>query len=430
MNFRPALLSAAVAALLAATPLAASSPMGPKNIPQRAEIPVSQHTLAFFIQRFQLDLDSTEHTHDITAGLARENALRKLYLGWQARLGEFDTAALSAEDRIDAALFRRELNYRLSQLDFEHMRNAQALALLPEVAPLIAMSEKRRALMPLDAGKAKRLIDRAASALKADETELRGNASVSPVIALRAAKLLSAFRDDFKQWHTFYNGYDPAYTQQVAKSYELLDKQFEATAKFLRNDIAKASDPETIIGDPIGRDAVEAALRYEMIPYSPEQIVQLAERELSWCQEEMRKVAAEMGYADWHDALEHIKKDGPAVGDQPQYVVKLADEAIDFIERRQLVTIPELAKRDWRMTMLAKLPNVQIFRESRMEAGDITELRPDHVVLATGSRWRRDGVGVAGMEPGDYPQALTPDDVFAGAKVRKRCPRLLGVRVH
>ncbi|MCE2869573.1 MAG: DUF885 domain-containing protein, partial [Xanthomonadaceae bacterium] len=208
------------------------------------------------------------------------------------------------------------------------------------------------ALMPLDAVKARRLIDHAASALKANKTRLRGNASVSPVIALRAARLLSAFRDDFKQWHTFYNGYDPAYTQQVAKSYEVLDRQFEATAKFLRNDIAKASDPETIIGDPIGRDAVEAALRNEMIPYSPEQIVQLAERELSWCQDEMRKAAAEMGYADWHDALEHIKKDGPAVGDQPQYVVKLADEAIDFIERRQLVTIPELAKRDWRMTML------------------------------------------------------------------------------
>ena len=352
MNFRPALLSAAVAALLAATPLAASSTIGPKNIPQRAEIPVSQHTLAFFIQRFQLDLDSTEHTHDITAGLARENALRKLYLGWQVRLGEFDTATLSAEDRIDAALFRRELNYRLSQLDFERTRNAQALTLLPEVAPLIALAEQRRALMPLDAGKAKQLIDHAASALKADETRLRGNASASPVIALRAARLLSAFRDDFKQWHTFYNGYDPAYTQQVAKSYEVLDRQFEATAKFLRNDIAKASDPETIIGDPIGRDAVEAALRNEMIPYSPEQIVQLAERELSWCQDEMRKAAAEMGYADWHDALEHIKKDGPAVGDQPQYVVKLADEAIDFIERRQLVTIPGLAKRDWRMTML------------------------------------------------------------------------------
>ena len=67
--------------------------------------------------------------------------------------------------------------------------------------------------------------------------------------------------------------------------------------------------------------------------------------------------------------------------------------------------------------MLDKLPNVQIFRESRMAAADIADLNPDHVVLATGSRWRRDGVGVAGIEPGEYPWALTPDDVFSGAQV-------------
>jgi len=84
-------------------------------------------------------------------------------------------------------------------------------------------------------------------------------------------------------------------------------------------------------------------------------------------------------------------------------------------------TLPGLATwgrvRDWRLTMLGKLPNVQIFRESRMAAGDIADLNPDHVVLATGSRWRRDGVGVVGMEPGEYPDALTPDDVFAGVTV-------------
>jgi dimethylamine/trimethylamine dehydrogenase len=73
--------------------------------------------------------------------------------------------------------------------------------------------------------------------------------------------------------------------------------------------------------------------------------------------------------------------------------------------------------RDWRLTMLDKLPNVQIFRESRMAAADIADLNPDHVVLATGSRWRRDGVGVAGIEPAEYPRALTPDDVFSGAQV-------------
>ncbi len=73
--------------------------------------------------------------------------------------------------------------------------------------------------------------------------------------------------------------------------------------------------------------------------------------------------------------------------------------------------------RDWRMTLLAKLPNVQIYRESRMGADDITDLNPDHVVLATGSHWRRDGVGVVGMTPRDLPNALTPDDIFAGAQV-------------
>ena len=81
-------------------------------------------------------------------------------------------------------------------------------------------------------------------------------------------------------------------------------------------------------------------------------------------------------------------------------------------------TLPGLATwgrvRDWRVTMLNKLPNVQIFLESRLTAQDVSDLNPDHLVLATGSRWRRDGVGVVGMEPLSYPKALTPDDVFAG----------------
>lgn len=81
-------------------------------------------------------------------------------------------------------------------------------------------------------------------------------------------------------------------------------------------------------------------------------------------------------------------------------------------------TLPGLATwgrvRDWRVTMLNKLPNVQIFLESRLTAQDVSDLNPDHLVLATGSRWRRDGVGVVGMEPLSFPKALTPDDVFAG----------------
>ena len=85
-------------------------------------------------------------------------------------------------------------------------------------------------------------------------------------------------------------------------------------------------------------------------------------------------------------------------------------------------TLPGLATwgrvRDWRLTMLAKLPNVTLYPESVMSAADVLACGADHVVLATGSVWRRDGVGVAGATPQSFPGALTPDDVFAGAEVK------------
>lgn len=85
-------------------------------------------------------------------------------------------------------------------------------------------------------------------------------------------------------------------------------------------------------------------------------------------------------------------------------------------------TLPGLSTwirvRDWRAAMIAKLPNVSVYPESPMAAADVLEFGADHVVIATGSRWRRDGIGVAGMAGFDAPHALTPDDIFAGAPVR------------
>ena len=73
--------------------------------------------------------------------------------------------------------------------------------------------------------------------------------------------------------------------------------------------------------------------------------------------------------------------------------------------------------RDWRVTMLAKQPRVQIFPESEMSPADILEFGADHVVIATGSRWRRDGLGLGNLTPCTFAEALTPDDLFAGTTV-------------
>ena len=84
-------------------------------------------------------------------------------------------------------------------------------------------------------------------------------------------------------------------------------------------------------------------------------------------------------------------------------------------------TLPGLSTwirvRDWRSHMIGKFPNVSVYPASQMTADDIVDFGADHVVLATGSAWRRDGIGVVHMDAGSFPHALTPDDVFAGSPI-------------
>ncbi|MGL4237056.1 oxidoreductase [Tabrizicola sp.] len=73
--------------------------------------------------------------------------------------------------------------------------------------------------------------------------------------------------------------------------------------------------------------------------------------------------------------------------------------------------------RDYREGQILKMPNVEVFRESRLSAADVLAFGAAHVCIATGARWRRDlftgkrfeAVADAGA------QVLTPDDIMDGA---------------
>jgi dimethylamine/trimethylamine dehydrogenase len=45
--------------------------------------------------------------------------------------------------------------------------------------------------------------------------------------------------------------------------------------------------------------------------------------------------------------------------------------------------------RDWRLLQINKLPNVELYLESEMTAETLAEFGADHIVMATGSTWRR-----------------------------------------
>ncbi len=86
-------------------------------------------------------------------------------------------------------------------------------------------------------------------------------------------------------------------------------------------------------------------------------------------------------------------------------------------------TLPGLAEwgrvRDWRLGQIARLRNVEFVLGSVVDEEQILEFGADRVAIATGSRWRRDGVGrhLDDPVPGwDLPSVLTPDDIMAGAR--------------
>ncbi len=73
--------------------------------------------------------------------------------------------------------------------------------------------------------------------------------------------------------------------------------------------------------------------------------------------------------------------------------------------------------RDYRAGQIARLVNVESYFDSRMTADNVLAAGFERVVLATGSSWRRDGVGRWHTRPIAIPgaaQVFTPDDIMDG----------------
>src|SRR5579862_3241550 len=73
---------------------------------------------------------------------------------------------------------------------------------------------------------------------------------------------------------------------------------------------------------------------------------------------------------------------------------------------------------DYRKGQLAQLPNVELAFESEVTADEVLAYGFRHVAVATGARWRADGVGRRHPRPLELAgvEVLTPDDLLGGAR--------------
>ncbi len=119
------------------------------------------------------------------------------------------------------------------------------------------------------------------------------------------------------------------------------------------NELTVVEGPAGIKGKPIGRAALLFELEREMIPYTPEELLEMAARELAWCRTELVIAARELKFGDaWQRAVEHVKSLHEQPGQQPWLVRQLSDETVAYIRNQELMTIPPLANETWRMRMM------------------------------------------------------------------------------
>jgi uncharacterized protein (DUF885 family) len=309
------------------------------------------------IEKFDMDYGALNRFYSAQTSPNRLTRFRQLYSEYLAVLARSDFDTLNHDEQIDYLLFKNYLDHEQKELSRFEAQLREMDALIPFARTISDLEDSRRKLEALDPARAAATLNDLAKRITDAQKSFENNKALWPkrTVANRAARTVGSLRSTLRTWNTFYTGYDPAYTWWNAETYKTIDTALEKYQTFLLDKMVgiKPDDKTTIIGDPIGRQALIEELEFEMIPYTPEELIEIANKEFAWCEAEMKKASREMGYGDdWKRGLEAVKQKYVEPGKQAALIRDLAREAIDFVKKNDLVTVPKLAEDSWRMEMM------------------------------------------------------------------------------
>jgi hypothetical protein len=371
-------LAALAVAGLAAAPLAAQSRTEPRaTSPVAADALVpdlatlvgrTESELRPVVERYRADRDALGRRYDVPWGLERRARELDFHRTWKARLDAVDFDALGVEGRIDWILLNNTVDYQLRLLAREAEQAREMATFAPFLDRLTALPEARRRLeTPEGRAVARTLaaladeVDALNTALAADPMGEAAGDSVAErrrrVVAHRTASALADLRRGaVREWYRFSADYDPELTWWWKAPYARLDSALSRYVRTIRERVVgeRAGEDPPIIGDPIGVAGLQVDLGAEFVPYTPEELIAIAEREYAWCLEQMLAASRELGHGDdWKAALEQVKESFVPPGDQPALIRDMALEAIEYMAARDWLTVPPLATEVWRMEMMS-----------------------------------------------------------------------------
>jgi uncharacterized protein (DUF885 family) len=369
--------------------------------------------LAEVVDQFTADQSSLTRRYDAVDSPAQRRRMREFHSGWRTRLKEINFDKLGQEGRVDYVLLDNYLRHQVDVLDRRDKLRAETAPLLPFADRILALQDARRDLVPVEPAAWARTVAKlahdvdsirtlfeppasgpggrggaAAAPASTDSARPRGVAPrVNKTVGNRGAQEVDQLRTLVGTWYRYYDGYDPLFSWWVKDPYQKLDVALNRYARTLRERVVgyrqteaapsttiaanaggrggagggrggggggNVEDPNgPIIGVPIGAEGLKADLAFEMIPYTPEELIAIAEKEYAFSLSEMKKASRDMGFGDdWKAAMEKVKNTYVEPGKQPDLIRDLAAQAEAFFDKHDWVTIPALAREDWRMEMM------------------------------------------------------------------------------
>jgi Bacterial protein of unknown function (DUF885) len=344
------------------------------------------------IERYEVELRDLNRVYPLQGSALRQANLEKFYADQLQLLDRIRFDAMSQPGKVDYLLLRSRLEREQKQVIAEGRRDVEIQSLIPFQQTIIGFEEARRRMETIDGQKSAISLERLIRDIAVAKDSMSG-VKRSPVALNGAAQRLEQLRTTMRGWYDFYALYDPKFVWWVEAGYKKADDAVEAHAQFLhttsgvggtleagggggrggggrggggggrggaggggggggrnaaRSGAPLGSDEELSGVGPAGNDALVDALQTAMIAYTPDELITLANREFAWCDKELLRASGEMGFgADWKKAQEAVKNKYVEPGQMIYLVRDLSREAIEFVEKRELVTLPPLLKEDY-----------------------------------------------------------------------------------
>lgn len=308
--------------------------------------------------KYQADYGSLHRFYYMQSSPDRLQRLRELNQDYMAQLEAMDYHSLGTGARVDFLMFRRDVQEDLRQLTLEQEELAQVQNWLPFAPYLYEIERERRRGKSLDWQEVAKKLNDTGNDIEAITVKLSATDAFDQKLTKRASAAIKGIQKGIENIHSFYNEYDPLYTwwvpmpiNRVDSLLTIYEKVMASKAKLITT---QADDGSGIVGSPIGREEIIKQLEFEMIPYTPEQLIDLANKEFAWCDAELLKASQEMGFGnDWKAAQEKVKNSYVPAGKQPEAMMELYDQSVAFLKANDLITIPPIAEESWRMIMMS-----------------------------------------------------------------------------